>query len=246
MWRRSPACRLHQRHSMRPAGRACCRAPIHARSGGGLVFPSDANPRSRQAPHGHIDHAAARHAIRVPVPTDQRHDRPGSARGAIDAGRKSPDSSRDACTGRFLPQSVTTALVIHSAVWCIWVKDRLTMHRRRFLFASTSLAIAHALRTVHSAGPARTERDNLRDLLGRLFPAADSTGPGRAYLVAMPEEADLQALLAQVPRMNDGDSWSRAIALKIDDDFVKRDIVYLDGWLFSRTEARLCAISCLI
>ena len=70
---------------------------------------------------------------------------------------------------------------------------------------------------------------------------------GRAYLRLAPEEADPARLLALI---HPGDAAAlaeaelrRAVAARQREDFACRRTVLLDGWVLSRTEARLCALA---
>lgn len=59
-----------------------------------------------------------------------------------------------------------------------------------------------------------------------------------AYLKQVPEEADLQIL-----RHRSGLSYplKQATAM-ITDDFEHEEVLFIDGWTVSRTEARLCVL----
>jgi hypothetical protein len=72
---------------------------------------------------------------------------------------------------------------------------------------------------------------------------------GRAYLRQAPEEADSARLVALI---HPGDCSSlgdaelrRAVIARQRADFGSGRTVLLDGWLLSRTEARLCALAAL-
>jgi len=75
---------------------------------------------------------------------------------------------------------------------------------------------------------------------------ARATALGRAYLATFPTAPDADALAAAVM---DGIPASpdlrQAVAARIRADYAASRIECLDGWLLSRTEARLCAIAAL-
>jgi hypothetical protein len=64
---------------------------------------------------------------------------------------------------------------------------------------------------------------------------------GAIYLSAYPQEADAGRLMQLIggDRLHTGD---RAVARRIALDWRRHDITLIDGWVFSRTEARLCAL----
>lgn len=69
---------------------------------------------------------------------------------------------------------------------------------------------------------------------------------GRAYLHRYPEEGDLALLCDRVGAGLDAargaqPDWSAVIR----DEFARGETVSLNGWLLSRTEVRLCAITVL-
>jgi hypothetical protein len=64
---------------------------------------------------------------------------------------------------------------------------------------------------------------------------------GAIYLAAHPHEAEAGRLMHLIggDRRHTAD---RAVAQRIDLDWRRQDITLIDGWVFSRTEARLCAL----
>jgi len=71
---------------------------------------------------------------------------------------------------------------------------------------------------------------------------------GRRYLAEVPEEAEseaLESLLENSLGANAVGADSKALSTKIrraiEMDFETSRVVYLDGWMLSETEARLCA-----
>ena len=99
--------------------------------------------------------------------------------------------------------------------------------RRRFLELSAGAAAALVL--TPGAGP-RT---------GWLDVAA-AANVGRRYLRAHPEDREFGDVAALLARSMGGDALAgirRAVAR----DFRTQRVVVVDGWVLSRTEARLCA-----
>lgn len=78
---------------------------------------------------------------------------------------------------------------------------------------------------------------------------------GRHYLRSMPEERNIDTLLALIDRTladdglatcdSDAGSTTRAIARSIRNDFADGRIVSVQGWMLSRTEARIGALAAL-
>lgn len=70
---------------------------------------------------------------------------------------------------------------------------------------------------------------------------------GQLYLRSHKTEADLDVLadlLLERLQGTTGNDLRRTLALAVQEDFERDDVVYLDGWLLSRTEVRLCALTC--
>ena len=74
---------------------------------------------------------------------------------------------------------------------------------------------------------------------------------GRAYLKLKPDEASDEILWNDVlterpsnrsPRTKDTTTFARQIEQRIKQDFSNENIVVVDGWILSVTEARQCAI----
>jgi hypothetical protein len=67
---------------------------------------------------------------------------------------------------------------------------------------------------------------------------------GRAYLRAHPDEANLAALVREVPQLEEGEG-ARArlpeLTVAVSDDFAAGRMVTVDGWQLSASEARAAA-----
>lgn len=70
---------------------------------------------------------------------------------------------------------------------------------------------------------------------------------GQAYLQSAPEDADRDRLLADLfPRLEPEAGDRRdSFAARCRQDFADGATVRVDGWVLSRTEARLCALAAL-
>ena len=87
--------------------------------------------------------------------------------------------------------------------------------------------------------------------LAGVFQHPDSAARlGRLYLDGAPQEADtahLLTLIGAAPAATETDEALRArLEARIREDFINDDLVAVDGWLVSRTEARLCALVSLL
>jgi hypothetical protein len=119
--------------------------------------------------------------------------------------------------------------------------------RRRLLIAAVTLAAAVA------AGPGvvaplieRLAAGNPADLLRALITHGEgATYLGRRYLQAHPSEARSDVLVRRLVGTNSPTSEreaSRAVAVRIRSDYAAGRTVKVDGWVLSRTEARLYAL----
>jgi len=105
---------------------------------------------------------------------------------------------------------------------------------------------------VRQDGPA-----DVADRLAGLFRNRTSAMTvGRAYLRRHPDERTISALLGGLAAGADGlartiaagdpDRCRALVGARLRDDFACRRTVVLDGWIVSRTEARLCAVATLV
>jgi hypothetical protein len=123
--------------------------------------------------------------------------------------------------------------------------------RRAFLAAS--LLGGGALVAGGSAIAVRwTGERTVRRLLGLFTDRAALRPVGAAYLKAVPAESDrakLERLLLQdlglEARFASPEELGRLVADRIRDDFAEDRVAQVEGWVLSRTEARLCALAAL-
>ena len=75
--------------------------------------------------------------------------------------------------------------------------------------------------------------------LGSLFTRPDAARAiGAAYLRAYPQEARV------VRSLRIAANGREDVATRVRADFAGGDVVMVEGWMLSRTEARLCALAC--
>ncbi len=73
---------------------------------------------------------------------------------------------------------------------------------------------------------------------------------GRTYLQCVPEEANFEFIRSQTlaihpAGMPNAEQVGRMLQDRIRSDFATGETVEVDGWILSRTEARLCALAAL-
>jgi hypothetical protein len=133
-----------------------------------------------------------------------------------------------------------------------------SLSRRRFLLLSaafaTPLVAAGSLPALlsHVSAWSQTPSERLVDLFRRKESARVI---GRTYLQACPSEARASCLVDEIASGLEGGAGAlrtgnaelkRRLALRIRNDFAEDEIVCLEGWVLSRTEARLCALATLV
>jgi hypothetical protein len=120
--------------------------------------------------------------------------------------------------------------------------------RRWFLVAVPSMAVA-LLSGFRSTDHRNEISDCLRDFFAHNSDAAMAVG--RIYLEMVPEEGS-EAWL--VDKVFGGKGLIRSQRLPLleprvrrlrKQDFVRGDLIEIDGWLLARTEARLCALAAI-
>ena len=139
------------------------------------------------------------------------------------------------------------------------MSDAFSVSRRRFLATSITLAALPLLSSVPwlTRAPGRgtsATRVIAAELSGLVDARASARAVGEAYLALRLEErsADLltESILADlasdVPWHALTTEQLRAfLVLRIQNDFARAMTVEIDGWMLSRTEARLCALVAL-
>lgn len=118
---------------------------------------------------------------------------------------------------------------------------------------------APAVVAMSALAPGRADAtdDPMVNSLVGLFAHRDSAARlGRRYLQAFPREGDRSWLVARIlddgsapaasPAMFASDELRRRIARRRREDFTQSETVQVEGWILSRTEARLCALAALV
>jgi len=128
--------------------------------------------------------------------------------------------------------------------------------RRAILGTLTTFTLIGLTRTGFPCPrPIPKTAEPLRSLLQLLEPSRNSAKAiGRVYLVQTPDENDWQTLVGRLLaetsisecRVYDSKSLSAELKRICSNDFAEDRTVLLDGWMVSRTEARLCAVFSLI
>jgi DNA-binding IclR family transcriptional regulator len=112
------------------------------------------------------------------------------------------------------------------------------LQRRAMLLAGLAAALVRPARAAPSHLPA-----------GYFRHPASARAIGRAYLAAVPAEADaarIAALLALGPASGASPAaLRRRMAARLRADFAAGRTIVLDGWLLAESEARLCALVAL-
>jgi hypothetical protein len=126
----------------------------------------------------------------------------------------------------------------------------MSISRRSLLLAAAGALSLSARPRPAAAAPAAA---TVRRLAAFMRPQPSAAAIGRAYLAHFPEEAEPSALTrrivgdvasseAALMRLDDRSLWNR-LAARRRADFAEGRLATVDGWLLSRTEARLCALA---
>ncbi|HEX6142694.1 MAG TPA: hypothetical protein VFZ01_08255 [Geminicoccaceae bacterium] len=125
------------------------------------------------------------------------------------------------------------------------------MQRRRVIMALGLTALGLAFRPFGAwAAPGPARLPGARDLVRTLRHRASAARVGAAYLAGHDGEQDVERLVAALNRGLDDRSPERrrlraALDRRIRADFAESETVRVQGWVLSRTEARLCALAAL-
>lgn len=125
------------------------------------------------------------------------------------------------------------------------------MKRRPILMALALAGLGAATRPFSAlAALAPHEGLHAGDLLQALSHRASAARVGQAYLGAYPEEAELERLVRQLESALASPPRSRRalrerLGATVRQDFADGRTVRVQGWVLSRTEARLCGVAAL-
>ena len=130
----------------------------------------------------------------------------------------------------------------------------MTMRKdRRRLLGIIAATGGAALMSSISAQVGRERLSLKAALLGVLSDPQGVGDIGRAYLNLFPSEANARQLVSLIVERHPG-AFGPAVSLEearallqqaVREDFHEEKTVELNGWVVSRTEARLCALACL-
>jgi hypothetical protein len=130
-----------------------------------------------------------------------------------------------------------------------------TIRRRTFLFTAAGVGFSWLWRSSGLWPALRPPATAIERLAGALDHQESAAVIGRAYMQAFPRETSPRVLAALlVERIPGGrgavsagsDTRVRELLRRaIAEDFSELEIVVLHGWVFARTEARLCALTAL-
>jgi len=120
------------------------------------------------------------------------------------------------------------------------------MNRRRFLFSATGVLAVNQplLASLHTTAidPATLAGPELLSFLGdREY----ITALGQSYLKKLPHEACIATLVDCINLRTHTDTYER-LPQQIAHEFATGDIVLLNGWMLSKTEARQTALFSLL
>jgi hypothetical protein len=129
------------------------------------------------------------------------------------------------------------------------------MKRRFFLMTAAAAYAAHVSDKALAAIPVARREIAARRLLAALDRRASAAEVGRAYLAGVPQEANRACLVdaltdglgaqgCHLGRVGKADLRA-ALARQIRQDFADRQVVRVDGWVLSVTEARLAGLAAL-
>lgn len=123
-------------------------------------------------------------------------------------------------------------------------KRDLLKHVSAFVLFSSAFGITDGMSD--ELDPGVRIRVHVASLFGNMNAAASI---GAAFLSAHPAEADTDKLVAAIigagapPPTAGLDAW---LGARIAADFDAGDVTLVEGWLFSRCEARLCALASMM
>jgi hypothetical protein len=129
------------------------------------------------------------------------------------------------------------------------------MKRRLFLMTAAAACATQVSDKALAAVPGARREIVARRLLAALDRRASAAEIGRVYLAGVPQEADRARLVDALTRGLGAQSCDPGRACKADlraaltrqirQDFADRNVVRVDGWVLSVTEARLTGLAAL-
>ena len=132
------------------------------------------------------------------------------------------------------------------------------MERRNFIVCSVLTAATVStpfLKCTSSSDPALDKKLAIPQILSQLLDENGLMDIGKKYGTIHPNEYSLKTLELQLKKSNEGNSFSsntspkeiyNLLDKKIQNDFEANNIIILNGWILSLTEARQCALFSLM
>lgn len=116
--------------------------------------------------------------------------------------------------------------------------------------ARRQLVLAGALAGLGLAAglPALAQGSRLAVRLARAQRSPGLRAAAAFYRTRYPAEAGVDALVAKLPFAETTGlrTLGRTLLNQIEQDFARHDVEFVDGWIFARTELRLCLLSDLL
>jgi len=120
------------------------------------------------------------------------------------------------------------------------------MERRNFLIGITGVAVVTISGSLYyMSRPVKYDALIIEpQLLSRIWDTDTITSIGNGYMAQTPEENSENALAKALIDDISGshDEMVSSLKQKVANDFKNGDIVMIDGWILSRTEARQCGL----
>jgi hypothetical protein len=124
------------------------------------------------------------------------------------------------------------------------------MKRRTFIIAASSVAVGLPAAYYVNKQKNKTNPLTTPDLLGRFCNEKTLWEIGNAYRALVPDENEKQKLIDIVLTDSNGKKIKASnysdveelVTKKVQEDFLKSEIIIIKGWVISKTEARQCAL----
>jgi len=133
---------------------------------------------------------------------------------------------------------------------------RISCTRRFILKSISAMSLYYIMPPKISLAASNSFEDVIQKLLYSIADKDSAKSIGNKYLSTREEERNLFLLLEKIihPKITNKINLNKVnrndVLILLNevfmDDFSNEQIVKVDGWIFSETEARLCALSCIV